>query len=377
MKHLSVKDIAKDLGLGIRAVQKYINEGFLPARRDLRLPSRPYVINPTEYYDWKEKYFSGVPSEKISKCTRLDKGPSKAELLTLIKKWLDSLNNGSYNGKIYSQATIETYNYHIKHYLAKLGKNPPKPIISQTNLEKVFLEIGKDKYATRRKVYDTLICFTSFLIAKAKQDQSIQDDIRKIKPKRFKPAVKTTLDVKQTELLLDTSSKVTGNTAYDKLLNKTLIVFMQSTGLRANEVCNLELKDIDLVNRTVQVWLGKGNKNRKVGINDKCYQAIEEYLVDRKELRAKKAKASSYAFIGRKGNQLNRHTLRRRWARLSKRLGFKITNHANRRNFVTLNAANGVPLDYIRIAAGHSDLSTTQGYLMTSENEVLEAMKKW
>lgn len=63
--------------------------------------------------------------------------------------------------------------------------------------------------------------------------------------------------------------------------------------------------------------------------------------------------------------------------RLSASAGLKISPHGLRRSFVTINAGKGKPLNHLRIACGHSDITTTQGYCMTSEDEVLKAMKNW
>jgi len=54
--------------------------------------------------------------------------------------------------------------------------------------------------------------------------------------------------------------------AYDRLFTKTLVIFIVNTGLRAMELTNLKPEDVDLENGIVYVWLGKGNKNRKVGL---------------------------------------------------------------------------------------------------------------
>jgi integrase/recombinase XerD len=371
MNDLTVKDIAKDLGLNIRTIQKYIKGGFLPARTGFY--SRVYLISPKDYQNWKEKHFKGITRNQINKRNSIDRGPTKAELLDLRDKWLESLDNGSFNGKIYSKATIETYEYHISPYLKCLGSNPTKPLISSDKLEAVFLEIGKEKYATRRKVYDTLICFTNYLASKRSIEENIQENIRKIKPKRFKPVVKTTINEKQTNALLESLDSNNGSSNYDRALTRALIICMQNTGLRASEVCNLKLKDVNLEERCVYVWLGKGNQDRQVGINKACYEALLEFI--EVKTRFREVHESKYFFVGKKGNKLNKNSLRQRWNRLSEQLDFKITSHAFRRSFVTLNASKSVPLDYIRIAVGHSNLSTTQGYLMATENEVLEAMK--
>jgi integrase len=66
-----------------------------------------------------------------------------------------------------------------------------------------------------------------------------------------------------------------------------------------------------------------------------------------------------------------------RLKRLGKEAGVTVSPHALRRCFVTLNANKGRPLQMLKHACGHSDIKTTMGYCMTTEQEVIEAMKEW
>jgi len=63
--------------------------------------------------------------------------------------------------------------------------------------------------------------------------------------------------------------------------------------------------------------------------------------------------------------------------KLSKLSGIYITAHGLRRTFATLNAEQGRPLHLIQLALGHTDIRTTQEYLMTDEEAVIDAMKNW
>jgi len=63
--------------------------------------------------------------------------------------------------------------------------------------------------------------------------------------------------------------------------------------------------------------------------------------------------------------------------KLSSLSGIAITAHGLRRTFATLNAEQGKPLHLIQLALGHSDIRTTQEYLMSDQEAVIEAMKDW
>lgn len=371
MRYLLTSDIARDLGLNLRTVQKYIKEGFLPASFDYSGITKQYIIDPNIYHEWKQNHFNGLKKGQISKYSRHTRPLTKPEILDFIPNWLLVLSNGTFNGRVYSQRTIETYDYFLRYYLKALGPHVQKPLISKDNLKQIFASISPQQYATKQKIYDAIMCFSKYLQEVNHINNSEREELKKLRPKRFLPAEKISLSEKQINDLLAASQTLTGNGVYDKLLTKTLIIFLKETGLRASELCNLKLKDIDLEARIIYIWHGKGNKNRKVGITNDCYKALIEYLKTRINTEAE------YFFINRDGNKLTRNNLRLRWSRLSKICGFKISNHSFRRSFVTINVNKGKPLVHLQIAAGHSDIKTTRGYCLTSENEVTEAMRNW
>lgn len=372
MEYLTCNDIAKDLGLTNRAIQKYIKEGFLPASFTFVRSKKVYQINPQIYFEWKQKTFTGVKQGMFSKYTSSNRPLTMPDIRELVSRWLEALSAGTLNGKVYSQTTIENYSYFINYYLRLLGERPSKPLISKTNLRQVFNDIPVRRYSIKQKLFDSLMCFAKFLVEENKLSDPEREAIKTLKPKRFIPAVKVTVSVKQVEQTLELAQRINGNTLYDKLLTQTLIIFFKETGLRASELCSLKLEDVNLEARVVYVWLGKGNKNRKVGLTETCYKALMNYIGPRSDFNN-----SDRFFVNNQRRELTPDSLRLKWTRLSKHLGFKVTCHSFRRHFITENAAKGLPLNHLRIACGHSDLATTQGYLTTSQDEVVKAMQGW
>lgn len=59
--------------------------------------------------------------------------------------------------------------------------------------------------------------------------------------------------------------------------DRALILFLFSTGCRVSEASNLNIEDIDLVTRTVNV-LGKGKKIRSIFFSQECSLVLRKYL---------------------------------------------------------------------------------------------------
>jgi integrase len=154
---------------------------------------------------------------------------------------------------------------------------------------------------------------------------------------------------------------------------RTVVETLMQTGLRNTELCQLKLNDVDLVNQRLSVYLGKGRKNRKVGIPAALIPVLQEYLT----YRLQRQVDSPYFFLNFENQPFYLVSLGRLIKKLSKLSGVSITAHGLRRTFATLNAEQGRPLHLIQLALGHTDIRTTQEYLMTDEEAVIEAMKDW
>lgn len=373
MNTLSTQDIATDLGLNIRSVQRYINQGFLPAIQTLGPTGQPgYAVQYHDYQTWKTKHFRGLKRGNINRSNRLDNELTLEQLKKLALEWLVALKQGTFNGKIYSPMTIATYEYHIDRYWQLLDRYTSKPYLSHENITRILSKISVDKFASRQKLYDAAWCFMKYLLEKALIKEAEMTKIKKLKPKRYVPAKKVTYREDQIASILRANQEARGNGAYDKLLSEAVIVVLANTGLRVSELCNLKLEDVDLEQKVLYVWLGKGNKNRRIGINKDAIEALCKYLPERLQRTD-----SEYFFVTRHSEQLKPNTLRHKWRKLSKKVGFKITNHGFRRSFVTINNRKGRSLVDLQIACAHSDISMTRSYCMTTEDEVVDAMKGW
>jgi integrase len=371
MNKLDTVTIAKELGTSTRTIQNYCKSGFLPSETQWFKGKVVYLVDAQDYQNWRHKYFRGIKKGEISLYKSNNRELGKNDLREHVPEWLEWCSSGKLGGKPCGSRMIELYNYYLNYYFNKLGRNPKLPIISLENFRKVLGLIPIESFSTRMHVYSAVRSFSKYLIEINNLKPETRDQIKKLRPKRFLPAKKTVLNKTQLKKIIDYLEINTSNSRYCNLLNLTLVQFLVNTGLRAGELCNLTLKDIDLELGIVYVWLGKGNKNRKVGIPNSLKPILKNYL----KVRTKYS--SEYFFVGRGGTKLTPEYLCKRLKRISQYLDIEITPHGLRRTFVTLNVNEGRQLVHLQIACGHSDIGTTRGYCMTTEDEVIEAMKGW
>ncbi|MCH2228667.1 MAG: tyrosine-type recombinase/integrase [Candidatus Caenarcaniphilales bacterium] len=341
MEYISACEIAKDLRVSERTVQNYCKEGFINAVKDL-VGRKQYIVKLKDYYEWKDKFYRG--RGKIIKKIPVDQDLSKNQIKTMSVEWLDWCKTGKLNGRPIGPRTLEIYEYYFKEYLKKLGKNYTQPVISVDNLRTVLGDYAPKSYSTKAKIYDSILSFSKYLIEKKLFSEAQKQELRKLKPKRVFPPKRTVITEAQYREIIGYIEKST-RSVYNKVLTKALVVMIVNTGLRAMEISNLKIEDVDLVNGIASVWLGKGNKNRKVGLNQEVIETLQNYLSER--LKANPSISDSF-FTNAFKAPLCRDAIVRKFHRLSKSCGIEFSAHGLRRTFATLSSNRGKPLNHLR-----------------------------
>lgn len=147
-----------------------------------------------------------------------------------------------------------------------------------------------------------------------------------------------------------------------EIRDKALAELLYSSGLRLSEVCQLEVQDLDLKERTCRV-LGKGNKTRIVPVGKKAIQAIRDWMIYRSELKASKETSTDAIFLNNKGNRISARSIQLRLEKLCLQRGIPgINPHMLRHSFASHVLESSGDLRAVQEMLGHSDIGTTQIY---------------
>jgi len=151
-----------------------------------------------------------------------------------------------------------------------------------------------------------------------------------------------------------------------------MIALLYVTGLRREELSNIELADIDRSRGLIRV-IGKGNKERVVPIGENTREDLKTYLQKRDRfLIGKNYDPTSALFLSYKGTKLSVRSINRLVKKFGHAEGMEFTPHTLRHSFATHLLENGADLLLIKEILGHASLSTTQKYTHVTA----EAMKK-
>jgi integrase/recombinase XerD len=155
-----------------------------------------------------------------------------------------------------------------------------------------------------------------------------------------------------------------------------ILELLYASGLRASELCDLKMRDVNLQVGSVRV-LGKGMKERIVPLGQAAAEAISRYVgEDRpKVLRA----PSEFVFLSRTGKQLTRMALWNLVHGHAKRSGLinHISPHVLRHCFATHLIGGGADLRVVQELLGHSDISTTQIYTHVDQSRLKAIHQKF
>ena len=128
-------------------------------------------------------------------------------------------------------------------------------------------------------------------------------------------------------------------------------------GLRASEVCNLRVCDIDSDRMLIHVEQGKGRKDRKVMLSPGLLKLLRDYW--------REARPEGWLFPGKpKINPLSPRQLNRAFTSAKHMAGIKkpATLHTLRHSFATHLLEANTDVRVIQVLLGHAKLTTTAQY---------------
>ncbi|MCD6460060.1 tyrosine recombinase XerC [bacterium] len=183
------------------------------------------------------------------------------------------------------------------------------------------------------------------------------------------------MDVETTSALVSLPKEQGGGFAPSR--DRAILEIIYSTGMRVQELVDLNIKDIDLLGDSVRV-LGKGKKERIVILGPYALEALSEYINERKKLLAEKKIETTALFLNRRGTSITDRSIRRIFKKYSLKLGLDrdLSPHSLRHSFATHMLNAGADLRVVQELLGHESLSTTQIYTHVTTQRMKSVYKK-
>lgn len=180
------------------------------------------------------------------------------------------------------------------------------------------------------------------------------------------------LEPEEITLLIETMGiPSAGYNRVNRARNQAIISLLYSSGVRNNELCELNINDIPEVRNSFTV-IGKGNKVRPAYIDERSRDLLNKYLSLRKD-------NNPALFVSDlTGKRVSNCTLQEIFKTAKRRSGInkKITPHVMRHSFATNLMHNGADIRYIKEFLGHAQLETTAAYTHVMDKQLQEIHQK-
>lgn len=267
-----------------------------------------------------------------------------------------------------SKNTLASYKRDLKKYMRYLAENNMKvEEVSKEDIDKYIKSMKKEGYkaSSATRTLATLRSFYKFLLSSNKVN--IDPTVDVVGPKVLKklPVVLTPEEI---EKLL----KQPNTNELKGIRDKAMLEFAYATGMRASEIININLEDIDLQNSFVICSEDSGAR-RIIPLGRIANEALRTYIDKARNYLDDKHEEKAL-FLNLTGERLTRQGL---WKIIKKyteeaNIDKVITPHVLRHSFALHLLENGADIKAIQSMLGHTDIASTRVYLDCVSNEIKE-----
>ncbi len=242
--------------------------------------------------------------------------------------------------KNYSNNTIKMYVYYIKEMLEYFNK--PALHISLKEINEYIMNYKYSSISQQNGIYSSIKIFSKNILNFKYID--------KIVPER--PRTEKHLpQIIDKVFLLNKILKI------KNVKHKTIISLAYSVGLRVSEIINLKINDIDSKRMIINIYQGKGKKDRIVPLSQNILELLRIYW--------KEYKPTEFLFNGQNSLQYSSESCNNI---VKKYLGNEYHFHLLRHSCFTTLLESGTDLRIIQKLAGHNSSKTTEIYTHVSTN---------
>ena len=167
------------------------------------------------------------------------------------------------------------------------------------------------------------------------------------------------------------------------LRDKVLLSMLYATGARAQEICDLRIRDLCFEETTCIVTLtGKGSKTRRVAIGGACSKIIRGYI----HHRGIESQPAKHVFSSQTHEQMTVSCVEgifKKYVKMAKEKNPGLFHarsyppHSMRHTTASHLLEAGVDIVTIKNVLGHASLQTTQIYAELSQDTVDRKLKEW
>ena len=290
--------------------------------------------------------------EVSERCTAVAIRDDKNE--RLIKRYAACM---SVDGK--SQRTISLYVRRLQVFSEFIGK--PFDEVGTYDV-RFYLASMKENGVSNRTLENYRSYIASFYQWMTREDFIPKNPCDKIQPIKYKDEVKHPFSETEIDALRG---------ACKDERERAMVEVLISSGVRVEELVNINIFDADLNRLSLHVREGKGSKERVTYITEVCALHLKMYLATRAD-----TDTALFASVKRK-ERITTSGIRKILKTIGERAGVTdVHPHRFRRTFATNLSKRGMDIQTIAKLMGHSNIQTTMVYVSMDESRIVEEYRK-
>ena len=162
------------------------------------------------------------------------------------------------------------------------------------------------------------------------------------------------------------SNKAKGYQVKYKNRDKLILLIFMTTGLRKTALESINIEDIDVDNHILSI-IDKGHKAHNYYLNNTVMQILNIWIKERYDIIGNNTGA---LFISKEKNRMCGNSIVKIVDKYAyDALGYHISPHKLRSGLVSIMYAQKHDVEFCRRMIGHSQISTTQRYIVTNNEE--------
>lgn len=270
-----------------------------------------------------------------------------------------------------SPYTLRNYRTDLLHFAAFVEEEGADVLTADRMMARRYLAALRERNmatASLTRKVSTIRSFYKFLVREGKIESSPLVGLVAPKRERRLPHI---LSEDELTAIIESADETTPRS----LRNRAILELMYASGVRLSEVVGVDLRHLDLEERTLLVR-GKGNKERIVLLGSQAEKAVRRYLAKGRPRLATGAEAA--LFVNRDGKRLSGRSIEKivRQHALKAGLDQRVWPHLLRHSFATHLLDGGADLRVVQDLLGHASAQTTQIYTHVTEERQRDKLER-
>lgn len=281
-------------------------------------------------------------------------------------------NLSNYTIKMYETNLKIFYEYCLRNEIINLSE------INVSTMRKFFMEMKEKKQnnvGTLNNKIRTMKAFFNYLVEEEIIDQK-ENPMRKIKQVKQDVKIEVPTDQQVKQIIRHFERQAYRNGAFIGNRNRTIVIFLISTGIRRGELVNMKWSDIDFQNNSIKVF-GKKRQIASIPMTVKLRKELAEWkIICEHQFK----EVGDYVFCTRNNRQLTDEGVSGVFKRLRRDMGEsigKIHCHSFRHYFASKAIQNGLDMNTLQKILRHESTKITQVYVNLWGTAIHEQNEKY